>query len=259
MPFAPANGTELYYESHGGGAQTIVLAHGRSGSHLVWWKQVPSLSKRYRVITFDHRGFGLSKDPKGEFRRAFADDLARLLDHLKIDSAYLVGQSMGGWTSLACAVSHPERVAGLVMADSSGGIAEPEVLSAYRRKGPPPCDPAERALGPVFRQRDAEGTFLYRQIGGLNPPPPESLMDLLLSSEGPKKADVQRLTCKTLFVVGEHDPVVTPDIARLTARFFSNAEVIEVPGAGHSVYFEQPEVFNRLLTDFIERTNKRKS
>ena len=78
----------------------------------------------YQVITFDHRGFGQSLDtPDGPGRSAYADDLRALLDHLDIQSAYLIGHSMGGWTSLAFAVNQPERVRGLVLAATSAGIA----------------------------------------------------------------------------------------------------------------------------------------
>jgi 3-oxoadipate enol-lactonase len=258
MPFAAVNGIDLYYETHGDGPATVVLAHGRGGGHLAWWQQVPALSKRYRVVTFDHRGFGLSKDKNGLFRRAFADDLASLLHKLDVRSAYLVGQSMGGWTVLSYAVAHPERVAGLVMADTSGGLADPRVLAEYKRNGEPPGDPAERALGPLFRKRDPEGVFLYRQIGGLNPPVREPLMDLLLSKDGPKAREVKALKCRTLFIVGQHDPMVTPKIVKMCARAFPRSTTKVVPGAGHSVYYEQPKLFNKLLIDFIEQTRKKK-
>jgi pimeloyl-ACP methyl ester carboxylesterase len=256
MPYVSVNKIKLYYEVHGDGPVTVVLAHGRSGGHLVWWKQVPTLSKRYRVVTFDHRGFGLSQDTTGEFRAAFASDLAGLLDHLNIQSAYLVGQSMGGWTILSYAVANPHRVAGLVMADTSGGLADPAVLAEYRRKGPSPTDPAERGLGPTFRKRDADGAFLYRQIGAMNPPAPESLMSLLLSDNGPTAVDVKKLKCKTLFIVGEDDPTVTPKIAKMCARIFPKASIKVIPKAGHSVYFERPKLFNSLIIDFIDNGRK---
>ena len=61
MPLAHINGIELYYEVHGEGP-ALVLAHGGGGNHLSWWQQVPALAKHYRCITFDHRGFGSSRD-----------------------------------------------------------------------------------------------------------------------------------------------------------------------------------------------------
>jgi len=252
MPYATVNGIDLFYESHGQGPKTIVLAHGRGGGHLSWWQQVPEFSKRYRVVTFDHRGFGLSKDKNGLFRRAFADDLAALLDKLDVRSAYLVGQSMGGFTALSYAVAHPERVAGLVLADTSGGLADPGVLREFKRRGEPPGDAVERSIGPLFRKKDPQGVFLYQQIGGLNGSLPETLMDLLLSKDGPTRRDVKALECKTLFIVGADDIMVTPKIAKMCARLIPRSKVKVVKGAGHSVYFEQPKVFNKLICNFVE-------
>src|SRR5438270_8622571 len=103
MPLAQVNGIELYYEIHGDGPG-LVLAHGAGGNHLSWWQQVPVLSRHFRCVTFDHRGFGSSRDvPGGPGAEAFIEDLRQLLDHLGIDRVALMAQSMGGWTSLGFA------------------------------------------------------------------------------------------------------------------------------------------------------------
>ena len=125
MPYLSVNGIDLYYECHGQGP-ALVLAHGSGGNHASWWQQVPYFSQSYQVITFDHRGFGLSADvPDGPGRDAFVDDLTGLLDHLEIQQAALVAQSMGGSTCLGFTARHPDRVRALVMADTPGGINEP--------------------------------------------------------------------------------------------------------------------------------------
>jgi 3-oxoadipate enol-lactonase len=95
MPLARINGIELYYEVHGEGP-ALVLAHGGGGSHLSWWQNVPVLARRFRCVTFDHRGFGASRDlTDGPGPSAFVEDLRQLLDHLGIQRAALAGQSMG--------------------------------------------------------------------------------------------------------------------------------------------------------------------
>jgi pimeloyl-ACP methyl ester carboxylesterase len=82
MAFAKINGIELYYEVHGDGP-ALVFAHGAGGGHLSWWQQVPALAKSFRCVTFDHRGFGLSREQTGgEGAGNFAEDLRALLDHL---------------------------------------------------------------------------------------------------------------------------------------------------------------------------------
>ena len=99
MPKAPINGIELYYESHGDGP-AVVFAHGRGGNHMSWWQQVPVISRNYRCITFDHRGWGQSSAPLDSIGpTAFVEDLKQLLDYLQVPQTFLVSQSMGG---LAC-------------------------------------------------------------------------------------------------------------------------------------------------------------
>lgn len=252
MPTAPVNGIDLYYESHGEGP-AVVFAHGLGGSHLSWWQQVPPLSKRYRCITIDHRGFGRSPDvPNGPGRKAFAEDLRQLLDHLGVEDAYLVGQSMGGWTVLAFALADPDRTRALVLADTTAGIAEDDVIQAFVDKGEPPKEVSKRGVAPDYADREPEMAFLYGQIAGLNRPP-ETTMQLLTSRDGPKAADLAGFGVPTLFLVGAEDVVVTPEIARIAQRYIPNAAIEVVPGCGHSVYFEKPEVFNRIITGFFGR------
>ena len=126
MPKASVNGIELYYESHSEGP-AIVFAHGAGGNHLSWFQQVPTFSKNYRCITFDHRGWGDSIEiPNGPGRNAFVEDLKQLLDYLEVERIFLVAQSMGGRTCLGFAVAYPERTLGLVLGDTTGGAVDPD-------------------------------------------------------------------------------------------------------------------------------------
>jgi len=117
----------IFHEFHGEGP-AIVFAHGVGGNHASWYQQVPLFSGAYRVITFDHRGFGRSADDEHKGRAGFVDDLKELLDALEIDKACLVGQSMGGGTVVGFAARYPERVSALVVSDSLFGIALPDEL-----------------------------------------------------------------------------------------------------------------------------------
>ena len=256
MPYMKSGGIELYYEVHGEGIP-IIFAHGRGGGHLVWWQQVPVFAKDFKVVTFDQRGYGLSKDiPSGPGRAAFADDLLNLMDHLEIPAAYLVGQSMGGWTILSFAVQHPERTLGLLLSDTSAGISEEAIFAAYRERGEPPAQVFARAISQKFKDEEPLKAFLYKELGDMNPPAPDPLMALLLSDVGPTAADLAGLEVPAKFVVGALDIVVPPSIVELCVGFYPGAEVEVVADAGHSVYFERPEVYNRILADFIARTEQ---
>ena len=110
MPYAPVNGTEIFYEVEGSGIP-VVLCHGVGGNHLSWWQQAPVLAQRYACVILDQRGFCNTKLPEdGPYAEAFADDILGLLDHLGLrEPAFLVGQSMGGRTVLGFAQRYPQR------------------------------------------------------------------------------------------------------------------------------------------------------
>ena len=257
MPIVNLPGADLYYEVHGPeGAPALVFAHGAGGNHLSWWQQVPHFARRYRCVTFDHRGFGQSRDLDGRSSEAFVDDLTGLLDALAIVRATFVAQSMGGWTCLNFALRDPGRVERLLMADTHGGLRSPEVDAAIAaaRQAPPPALPegVHIAAGPTMAEEQPELAFLYSQIEALNPrADPADLRRRLASIGEPAAADVANLTFPVLFVVGEEDPLIPPSVIEAAAACFPNARVERVPRAGHSVYFERPAVFNRLLAELL--------
>ena len=244
-------GFDLYYEVHGEG-RPVVFAHGAGGTHLSWWQQVPMLSEHVQCITFDHRGFGYSRDAAGgPGRTAFVEDLRGLLDQLGIEKASLVGQSMGGWTSLGFASKYPERVEALVLCDTPGGYSDPEVAELMAER---PDEPG--AFAASFADREPDLTFLYREIqrSTLDRTPegaPRSIGGLLGATTdiGP----VVEHAIPTLFIVGEEDSIFPPAALRAMHRKMPGSEFALVEGAGHSVYFEKPAVFNHLVLDFLQR------
>ena len=252
MSSARINGIDLHYQSYGEG-DAIIFAHGAGGNLLSWWQQIPFFSQRYRCVTFDHRGFGHSLDvPGGPGAGSFVEDLRGLLDHLGIESAHLVAQSMGGRTMLGFAVSYPHRVKSLVMADTVGGMEVPEVLEQqrlWREAHPDPGEIGTRAVSPLFVQRNPNLANLYLQISRTNPPrqdPPGG------QPGGPGSAELARLNVPTLFFVGEDDQISPPQVIEAGARTIPGSRLLRVPEAGHSVYFEKPDIFNFEVLRFIE-------
>ncbi len=177
MPMLPVTGGELYYEDGGDGDRAIVFAHGAGGNHMSWWQQVPHFSRRYRCITIDHRGFGQSLDHSGETMRAYRRDLEELLDHLGIASTAIVAQSMGGFTGMTFAGTHPERVWALVMANTFLGVGDEDLVARARKhwEGLSQIDPAGPAaeqttmVGQRFKDEHPEGVFLYQQVRSATP------------------------------------------------------------------------------------------
>jgi 3-oxoadipate enol-lactonase len=251
MPYAEINGTQMFYESHGEGP-ALVFAHGRGGSHLSWWQQVAAFQHEYRCVTFDHRGWGLTLGTgKLPEPATFVADLEALLDHLGIERAVLVAQSMGGVTSLGFALAHPERVTGLVLADTTGGIGDPSVVSLLEDVHPPE-DPLRRALSDGFIESQPELTFLFGSIGRMNPPMPVSIVSgLFRNPAGPQAADLAGFAVPTLLVVGKEDRIFPPNVIEAAHRLIPGSRLEVVAGAAHSTHFEQAAIFNRLLAGFL--------
>ena len=251
MAYATINGSRMFYESHGAG-DAIVFAHGRGGNHLSWWQQLAAFQDRYRCVTFDQRGWGLSEGPSGPPDPATVTaDLIALLDHLEIDRAVLVAQSMGGVASLGAALHHPERVAGLVLADTTGGVGDPSVVALLDDVNPPE-DPLRRALSDSFIQEQPALTFLFGSIGRINPPMPVSVVSGLFRNEaGPQAADLARMDVPTLLVVGREDAIFPVNVIDAVHRLIPGSRLEIVDGAAHSTHFEQAGAFNRLLADFV--------
>jgi 3-oxoadipate enol-lactonase len=254
MSLARINGIELYYEVHGEGP-ALVLAHGAGGNHLSWWQQVPVLSQRFRCVTFDHRGFGSSRDvPDGPGSDAFIEDLRQLLDYLGIERTALVAQSMGGWTSLGFASQYPDRVTALMLCDTTGGIDDAEV--AREMKSLQAAMPRQltvvlqRAYSTDFPNREPAKCFLYQQISGLNVHVPPDLLTKLTAMRHRVDPLIGR-RLPTMLLVGEEDVLTPAKIMEMITRQIPHARFVKVPGAGHSVYFERPDEFNRIALEFL--------
>jgi pimeloyl-ACP methyl ester carboxylesterase len=118
--FADIDGVRIHYQEKGTGTP-LILIHGYTSLTYTWKEVFEPLSKNFRVIAVDLKGFGFSGKPDGDYtRRAQAVLVAHLLDHLHIEKAWLCGNSMGGEVALNVAVANPQRVAGLILIDSAG-------------------------------------------------------------------------------------------------------------------------------------------
>jgi len=252
-----ARGAErIYYEVCGSGAD-LVLCHGAGGNHAVWFQQVAWFAARGRRITsWDQRGFGRSSDfAKEGGPQAAAADLLALLDHLEISRADLVGQSMGGWAALGAALGEPARVGRLVLADTLGGIAPPELGAQIQviLRGSAAL-PARLGLHPALddslAERDPALAHLYQMLGAFGEPDLARIAPRLWATQHPPAA-LRTLDMPVLFVVGSRDPLFPPALVRAAAAMIPDARVVEIAGSGHSPYFENAPAWNAAVAEFL--------
>jgi 3-oxoadipate enol-lactonase len=254
MPEVANSGAMLHYQVWGEGP-AVVFAHGAGGNQLSWWQQIPFFARSHRVLVFDHRGFGRSHCE--EFHpREFVADLEAVLDAAGIERAALVCQSMGGWTGLPFALRHPGRVSGLVLACTPGGYHNADVQASTTALG-------ERlqaaglshtpALGASFVRRRPDLRFLYDEIGGLNQVDLSAAARLFDPEVRLGPADVEKLDTPLLMLTGEEDLLFPPSVMRSVASELPGARLEQIPDTGHSIYFERPQLFNRLIDEFVTR------
>lgn len=253
MATVEIDGFSLYYEVEGEG-EPLVFAHGVGGNHAHWFNQIAYFSKHYQTIVFDHRGFGNSRDPGGPGRSRFIEDQKALLDHLGIDRATLVAQSMGGGTLVGFTAAYPERVKALVLADTVTGLKLPEALAAENaksREAGEELSQLERVLSKATRDERPTVALMYREMTSFNMVNRHTVG----GSFGPGITPEQLAATgvPVLFLVGSEDVLARPSIVKGAHELTPDSAFVEVPGSGHSVYFEDPDSFNSVVHSFLKR------
>jgi len=272
-----AHGLELHLLEWSTEGVPLVLLHGLGNEAHLWDDFVPSVAPHYRVLALDQRGHGDSDwDPEARYdAESMADDLEAVLDALEIDRFVLVGFSMGGRVSMTFAGRHPERLAGLVIADIGPEVDARGVLriggEMAEHRAPVFTDVQEYAAmlslnypagQPHALKRMAEFGLRQREDGLF-----ELKMDPKLRGERPtdeatkakEEAFIQqqwdalaRVPCATLVVRGAASDILSPEIAdKMVDEVLQNGRLAIVPQAAHSIMTDNPEGFDEAVCSFV--------
>jgi pimeloyl-ACP methyl ester carboxylesterase len=254
MSWADNGDVRVYYEVHGSGPG-VAFVHGSGGHHAAWWQQVVALRDSYSVITLDLRGFGGTRWGGEHDARAFPGDILAVLDAVAAAGgparSVLIGQSIGAAAALRAALDRPDRVAGVVLAHSLGGMRHEELTALVRadRAEAEQLPVLDRLLTPAFRERQPGLAFLFRQMGTFNTATMADLRNL--NSDGPTLEEVDAAPFPVMLLAGERDAVLSPATVRRAGELLPGARVEIVPGAPHSMYWETPDLFNEALRKFL--------
>jgi pimeloyl-ACP methyl ester carboxylesterase len=255
--FAALPGRRLWYLDTGGSGTPVVLLHAASGSTLMWERQLPALrAAGYRVVAYDRVGWGRSELDDGAAPGTAADDLQGLLGLLRIDRFHLVGTAAGGFVAFDYALSFPERLRSLTVANSIGGVQDEDYLALGVRLRPAPqfnALPVDvRELGPSYRAADAAGTARWVELSRRSRlaralPSPQTFRNRITF------ARLDAIRMPVLLIGGGADLYSPPPMMKLYGDHLRGAEWLVVPDAGHSVFWEHTELFNRSLLAFLNR------
>jgi len=251
----------LAYDVRGDG-EPLLLVHGWCGARSVWRLQSPVFAKQYRVIAVDLRGHGDSEKPHGDHEYSIArcaDDLARLLDELRLDRAIVVGQSMGTLVAQQLCLDHPARVTALVLAGAlagsppAGGVVGPWVeriaaeieakgFEAYLQEVVPFW------FSPGF-DREQIKTFTADSFKAA----PYAAVAFCRAVAGTDlRQRLPEIGAPTLLIVGERDGRTPVAEAEDMNRRIPDAWLKVIKGAGHMANVEKPEEWNRAVLGFLD-------
>ena len=269
MPHATTNdGVKLYYEEVGIGP-TIVFVHEFAGDHRSWEPQLRFFSRRYRCVAFNARGYPPSDVPEdvGKYSQERArDDVIAILDHLGVDTAHVVGLSMGGFATLHVGLGHPHRARSLVIAGCGYGSqpgeedrfrAESEATAKLFETQGSPAAGAKYGVGPTrvqFQNKDPRG---FRQFADFLAEHSAKGSALTLRGVQMRRPllyqlveGMERITVPALVMTGDEDEPCL-DAALLLKRSIPTAGLVVLPRSGHLINLEEPELFNRAVADFF--------
>jgi pimeloyl-ACP methyl ester carboxylesterase len=257
MPVFNRGGVELHYVEEGRGLP-VMLLHAFPLSSEMYRAQVAALGSRYRFILPDLRGFGRSPPPaRPTEMSAHAEDALALLDHLKVDAAVVGGVSMGGYVAMALLQLDPSRVRALVLADTqmsaddeAGKQRREETARALEARG---MDALVETLVPKLLAQPPRPELEQAVIRMLraNPPAGAAAATRGMALRPDSRNILARFAGPSLILVGEKD-VLTPRVkAEEMSRVLTDAELVEIPGAGHLANLEAPDEFNRALDSFL--------
>ncbi len=258
MPYVTSAGTDIYYESQGSG-DAILFAHGAGGNAGIWFEQIAAFADSYQCIAFDHRTFARSPaDPASITPAQFRDDALAVLDAVGVDQAHLVAQSMGGWTAMRLLLDTPDRVRSVVMSGTPGGLENRQPTESARNLTANDDRGTSGVMATMSRATasDPVRMQLYQAINAFNTGFSMTNLRALGAPESVITRDqVAGVVQPVLFIAGAEDPLFPASLLERYVPWFPDARIEVVTDSGHSPYFEQPAVFNRLLETFLEQGN----
>ncbi len=271
---ADVSGTQLAYVDIGDGPQTLVLIHGLGSYIPAWKKNIPELSKNYRVIAIDLPGYGRSDKPNAPYSmRYFVSKIHGLLGQLGVSQPVLVGHSMGGQIAMTYALQHPEEVHALVLSSPAG-------LETFRDGE---AKWLANAVTPEFTCYASDEAVYTRHAGNFNTMNEEAqfmVADRIAMKgaaefkdyctavsrsvagmlDDPVHDRLPTIDEPTLVLFGKNDALIpnpflhggsTKRLAEREVERIDGAKLIILPKAGHFAQFEQADAWNDHVLDFV--------
>jgi len=272
MPVAKIKDVSINYYTFGEGNSLILIA-GLGVDSMCWFYQIPFFKNFFKVIVFDNRGIGKSTGFKGRYSiKMMADDVAELLEHLKIQKSHVLGSSMGGMIAQEFAITYPEIVDKLILCST---FAKPQFMVDNITRGlrkllkgklenifeiNPRKIVYEKLFNYLLQQMFNEeflkknrkfveetwqkylfaGNYtetFFKQIGAVHRHDTLNRLNLIKS--------------ETLVLTGTEDKLIIPGCSNILAKKIPKSTLIKIDNVGHGLHFEMPDIFNKIVIEFL--------
>jgi 3-oxoadipate enol-lactonase len=257
----------LYYEEMGRG-KALIMIHGGFIDRRMWDRQFEEFAKYFRVIRYDVRNHGLSESEPGTY--VYYEDLKQLCDRLNIQKAAILGLSMGGRVAIDFAIAYPEKVWALVLAApgvSGYSFDSPECQEFNEKYRAAYQSGSFEKMAEAFLQGWTDGPC--RKPSEVDPDVRNKTKQMALDHERHSGSGVnmgeldppainrlEEINAPTLAIVGSLDMPDILDIVNRVDQHVRNSQKEIIPGAAHMINMEKPEEFNKLVLDFLLKTNR---
>ncbi len=272
MPLAKINNVEINYNVSGNGYPLIFIA-GLGVDNMCWIYQIPKFQKFFKVIVFDNRGIGKSTGSITPYSiRMMADDAVELLNYLAIEKSHIIGTSMGGMIAQEIAINYPNIVDKIVLCST---FAKPQNMVEIIMKGVkdiigynaldifcinPHRLVFEKLFSYLLQQIFSEEfllknkklieEILLRYLSKI------TYVETLLKQTGAVYTHntldrLNLIKAEALIITGMEDKLVMPECSDLLAEKISKSTLRKIDNAGHGMHFEMPDIFNKIVLDFL--------
>lgn len=254
------NDINVAYEISGYGVP-VLWVHGFPLTRNLWRPQVADLADCGRHIVPDLRGFGETDAPTGVYTMdGYAQDLSGLLDALEVRRAVVSGLSMGGYIALSFARLYPDRLLGLILADTRATADSAEVAQTRRDNAAKTLREGTKAvvdgmfpklLAPATLARQPDIVRMVRAM--LQAARPQGVAGALggMADRADSTPYLKDIMAPTLIIVGEEDAITPPKDSQQMAQSIPGSHLVEIAQAGHLSNLEQPDAFNRAVRTFL--------
>ncbi len=258
-----SNGIDLAYQDVGAGPE-VILVHGHPLDHTMWRPQVEFLSSHYRLIVPELRGYGITPLPPGKqvtLLDDFAEDILALADHLHVDRFALAGLSLGGQIALETWRQAPQRIRGLVLADTFASLDTPEqkqtrlaTADRFDREGFGnfATDSLHKMMTPANAQAfPTVAEHIIRMVNESNPAGAAAA----LRGRAQRRDYIPllgQISVPTLIIVGREDAFTPVHLSEEMHRGIPGSQLEIIEDSGHMSNLERPDEFNSILGAFLD-------